>query len=245
MDPGLPEQSFALDDNPFAADASRQYSWLRVPWPSIGFSVQVAGISFIPKVDPQEWALLSPKAVAKRRREFALGRSSAHYALQQIQVPWSPILKGKNNQPLWPPGVVGSISHTDQVAIAAVAQRSYYAGIGVDIELLDRKISPAIADRICLPSEKAWIAAGADPIIRLLIVFSAKESVFKALFPVDEIFLGFSDAELKWDADRQKFSGQLRRAAGANYPADYSFEVECRCHDDMVFTGMVLPAAQL
>ena len=221
------------------AGKSLQYDWLKPLWPKVGFSVQTAGS--LPRVDPQEWSLLSSKAVAKRRREFAWGRSAAHCALQRIGVPWSPILKGKNNEPLWPPGVVGSISHTDQLAIAAVARCQHYAGIGIDIEWSQRKISLSIADRICLPAEKAWVESCGDPLARLLMLFSAKESVFKAFFPIARIFLGFTDAELHWNHYRQKFCGQLWQMAGVAYPAGYSFEVECHCRDGLIFTGMVIP----
>ena len=120
--------------------------------------------------------------VPKRRRTFAFGRACARRALRaSIAIPVGP-----GGAPLWPPGVVGSITHTDEVA-AAVASTSVRA-IGIDLESLACAATiaglPAI---VAMPSERSWPAA---------LVFSAKESVYKCVYPLTGRFLDFQDVEL-------------------------------------------------
>ena len=54
------------------------------------------------------------------------------YRLLQKEI--VPILKGRDGEPIWPFDIVGSISHKDAIAVAAVGKKKRYKGIGVDIE---------------------------------------------------------------------------------------------------------------
>ena len=80
---------------------------------------------------PDEEALLHPRAGTARRRSFHLGRSAAHTALASIGQDVGPILVGDARDPVWPPGVRGSISHTTDVGIALVAPESRTDGVGI------------------------------------------------------------------------------------------------------------------
>ena len=66
-----------------------------------------------------------------RLKTYILGRCAAHRDLQTEIVP---ILKGRDGEPIWPFDIVGSISHKDAIAVAAVGKKKRYKGIGVDIE---------------------------------------------------------------------------------------------------------------
>ena len=194
----------------------------------------------------QELELISPRAVASRRREFFLGRAAAHAALAQLAppaLPTQPILRGKHNEPLWPAGIVGAITHTEGIAIAAVAATTQANGIGIDLEAKQRQVSWDITQRTCLPSELCWINAAptTERLARFIMLFSAKESAFKAFFPIAEVFLDFTDVELSWDAAAGQFDGSLRKAAGISYPLGYRFKVGCQQSDGYVFTYLALP----
>ena len=69
-----------------------------------------------------------------RLKTYILGRCAAHRALQTLQKEIVPILKGRDGEPIWPFDIVGSISHKDAIAVAAVGKKKRYKGIGVDIE---------------------------------------------------------------------------------------------------------------
>ena len=71
--------------------------------------------------------------------------------------------------------------------------------------------------------------------------FSAKEAGFKAFFPVEQIFLGYKDAELAWREETQSFAGILLKGAGIHYPVGFPFEVGCRIIDKFVLSFVRLP----
>jgi 4'-phosphopantetheinyl transferase EntD len=191
---------------------------------------------------PQELGALSFKAVPKRRIEFCIGRAAAHSALSKIDINNFPVLKGVHNEPLWPDGVVGAISHSGEIALAAVANKEKTAGIGIDIEMLDKTISEDIIQIICTIREAAWVNKGADQRLeRLIKIFSAKESAFKAFSQLTNRFLSYFDTELIWHEDINRFRGKLLTRIGPDYDEGYTFEVGCRKIDQYIFTFMNLP----
>jgi len=195
---------------------------------------------------PEEECLLSPRAVDKRRREFRLGRVAAHDAIASLQgVSSHPVGKGERGEPWWPEGLVGSITHSGNTAAAAVGRRTDTDGIGIDLEQLSERVSPDISRRVCTPQEREWVKEGgsgpAGEILRLRMIFSAKESVYKAFFPEGRVFLGFGDAELRWEPRERRFFGRLLKPAGPRYPSGYTFSVGCRRTHDFVFTFLCLP----
>jgi enterobactin synthetase component D len=147
---------------------------------------------------PEERALLSADASAKRVSDFALGRACAREALGLAGAPGAAqtaILRDER-RPVWPQGYVGSLAHTEGVAVAAAALTSRYRGLGVDVEALARDAS-GVARRVLRPEEREALAArNASHSVSALIVFGVKESIFKALHPITGVYLGFQDARV-------------------------------------------------
>ena len=117
--------------------------------------------------------------VEKRQREFALGRACAHAALKQLDRDAGPIPRGDNGRPVWPAGIVGSITHTQGYAAALVAAAADFAGLGVDAERIGgvtRDLWPRLFD----DGERDLLARQIDPSGLATILFSAKESCHKA-----------------------------------------------------------------
>jgi len=196
-------------------------------------------------VRPEEAGLLSPRAVEKRRVEFSLGRGAAHDAVAALLgVSTQPIGKGRNGEPLWPEGLVGSITHSGNTALAAVGWRTDTDGVGIDLESLPGRVTQDISRRVCTPEERAWVTETGEALcarLRVRMLFSAKESVYKAFFPSGKAFLGFQDVELRWEPGKRLFHGRLLRPGGPGYPLGYSFTVSCRRTRDFVFTFLCLP----
>ncbi len=141
------------------------------------------------------------RAVAARRAEFATARACARAALAQLGEPPVAIRRDPRGAPQWPAGIVGSITHCHGYRGAAVARISHMVTLGVDAEP-DERLPDGVLDVIALPSERAQTSelATADPGIswdRLL--FSAKESVYKAWFPVTQRWLDFESAHVTID----------------------------------------------
>ncbi|MGA4991457.1 4'-phosphopantetheinyl transferase family protein [Nonomuraea bangladeshensis] len=140
---------------------------------------------------PEEAALVA-RAVEARRTEFTTGRHCARTALAGLGLPPTPILTGPRGEPLWPDGVVGTITHCRGYRAAAVARTPDVLSIGMDAEPRE-PLPPGVLDAIALPQERTW-AENAQERGRLL--FTMKESVFKAWYPLTHRNLGFDEAEI-------------------------------------------------
>jgi 4'-phosphopantetheinyl transferase EntD len=100
--------------------------------------------------------------------------------------------KGQGGAPIWPSAIVGSMSHDSRIAIAAIAQRSSFSGLGIDIEPAEA-LPPELLDLVATPQERAAIAE--DPYQGRLL-FAAKEAVYKAVYPLDRVFLDHHDVQV-------------------------------------------------
>jgi 4'-phosphopantetheinyl transferase EntD len=165
-----------------------------------------------PALYPEEEAVVA-KAVFKRRREFAVVRSCARSAMEKLGVPAQPILPGERGAPGWPAGLVGSMTHCDGYGAAALARTADLASLGIDAEphqTLPEGVLPAVA----LPAEVERLGrlAGDRPGIHWdRLLFSAKESVYKAWFPLTAKWLDFTEADLDFFADPgEQYSGGFR-----------------------------------
>ncbi len=196
-----------------------------------------------PALYPIEEDGLGPRAVAVRRVLFALGRAAARDALGELGVHGVAVPRGADGAPIWPEGIVGAISHTRDVAVAVAGSRTDYMGLGVDLEELDRGIREDIARLVCRPSEVDWVRGGKGT-DRLLMLFSAKESIFKALYPIQRVWLGFSDAELTWDAERGLFVARVLKSFAAGYPSGFQLDVRCTIGQDSVLTTAHVSSAK-
>ncbi|MGW1916238.1 4'-phosphopantetheinyl transferase family protein [Streptomyces sp. NPDC002076] len=144
---------------------------------------------------PEERRVLG-HAVERRRREFATVRACARQALAGLGLPPAPVLPGVRNIPQWPAGVVGSMTHCDGYRAAALARASDVTAVGIDAEP-DGPLRQGVLESIALPRELAWArTASPVPVHRDRLLFSAKECVYKAWFPMMRSELDFDDAEI-------------------------------------------------
>ncbi|HUZ52763.1 MAG TPA: 4'-phosphopantetheinyl transferase superfamily protein [Streptosporangiaceae bacterium] len=137
-------------------------------------------------------------AAPKRRREFTAVRACARRALARAGFQPVPILPGPSGAPVWPPGVVGSMTHCDGYRACAIGRAELFAAIGIDAEPHD-VLPDGVLSVVASDSERsalAVLAAQCPGICWERILFSAKESVFKAWFPATGRWLGFTGAEV-------------------------------------------------
>ncbi len=147
---------------------------------------------------PEEEYLLSPTVASKRRLEFTMGRVAAREAITKLLgTPAPPILKGPNGEPVWPVGIVGSIAHTTEQALAIVAKKHDALSLGIDMERLDRSMDLALTKKLCTPEESNWVHETSNlSEQKLRFIFCAKEAVYKALFPLTGSIRGFLDVAM-------------------------------------------------
>ena len=165
------------------------------------------GEALLPEEEP-----LVARAVSKRRAEFTTVRTCARIALGRLGLPPAPLLTGPKREPLWPAGVVGSITHCDGYQAVAVARADQLASIGIDAEPHDA-LPAGILDRVTLPAERVHLHALPPGVHWDRLLFSAKESVYKAWFPLARRWLGFDDAAVLFrpgpDPARGEFTADL------------------------------------
>lgn len=151
------------------------------------------------------------RAAEKRRQEFVTARRCARQALQAFGHPAAPILSGPHREPQWPAGMTGSITHCAGYRAAAVARTADVDLLGIDAEP-NAPVPDGVARLITVPGEPEMLArlAGTHPETHWdRLLFSAKESVYKAWFPVTRRWLGFGEARLSIDPEAATFTATL------------------------------------
>lgn len=149
---------------------------------------------------PDELAQIA-HAVDKRRREYATVRRCARLALDALGVAPAPLVADERGAPLWPPGIVGSMTHCDGYRAAAVARTSDLRSIGIDAEPHE-PLPPTILPMIARQEDRAMVAglAAIDSDVHWdRLLFCAKEAIDKAWFPLARRWLDFAEAAVRLD----------------------------------------------
>jgi 4'-phosphopantetheinyl transferase EntD len=196
----------------------------------------------VPLYDEELLAL--GRAVDKRRREFVTGRACARQALAQLGFRPCPVPSGPRGEPVWPQGVVGSITHCRGYVACALASREILGAVGIDAEPhepLNREILPDIVT----PAEHRRVASlsAACPDVHWdRVWFSAKEAVYKAWFTLTRRWLGFHDAEVTVDAANGRFVAHLLLpGARINGESTTSFSGRWLVADGLTLTTAIVP----
>ncbi|MFJ9625669.1 4'-phosphopantetheinyl transferase [Streptomyces sp. NPDC101181] len=152
--------------------------------------------------DPRELALLRGRPEATVRR-FAAARACAHRCLDQLAVRRGPVLRTADGAPAWPSGVVGSITHCAGYRGAVAARAEVWAALGVDAEPA-LPLPPGVLGLVATEPERHMVAelsrsSPGVPWDRLL--FSAKESVYKAWHPATGRWIGTRAVEVALTPD--------------------------------------------
>jgi 4'-phosphopantetheinyl transferase EntD len=181
------------------------------------------------------------RAVEKRRREFAAGRACARQALEACGIRNYPLLIGPDRAPVWPRGIVGSITHCEGFVGAAVARKGVIRGIGVDAERAE-PLERELVRLVCTPREREWIDVVPPPLYTNWpkLLFSAKEAAYKCLAPLCERPLGFHDLEIVVHPSARRFA--IRFHGDAPLPRTERPVLEGRFATSRqhVFTGVLL-----
>ena len=158
--------------------------------------------------------------------------SSGRYCVRQIQTALGLkpcAIERLERAPIWPKDCVGSISHSSDIALAAMSRS--LTGIGADIERqgrVARKIWPKLFTR----EEVSWLESAPDFCADL--IFSAKEAGYKAIYPLGQRFIGFQEAEIELDLPRQQFRIKYLGSHKPNALLDAGVGYWHRAHDHVL-----------
>jgi 4'-phosphopantetheinyl transferase EntD len=141
------------------------------------------------------------RAVDKRRREFTTVRACARDALADLGVAAAPIVPGVRGAPDWPADVVGSMTHCSGYRAASVARSQDLASIGIDAEP-NEPLPEDVLNLVAVPDDLPGLKQLTDTGVATdRLLFSAKESLYKAWFPLARRWLGFHQATVALRAD--------------------------------------------
>jgi len=193
------------------------------------------------KLYSQERAYTS-KMSDKRLATFRAGRHCAHNALQSMGVESFPLLVGDKGAPLWPPQIVGSISHCENACIAVAGYCEQLSGIGVDVES-SAPVGDDLLPLICTDQELETISRSATVGAQAKIIFSIKESLFKCLFPIVHQWIDFKDVSISLLPATQSYSIDLGLEFKKLIAKD-ALRGAWSVEDDYIFTSSWYPNAQ-
>ncbi|CAA0088878.1 Enterobactin synthase component D [Zhongshania aliphaticivorans] len=145
---------------------------------------------------------LLQRATDVRKADFLAGRITAQHAFHALGLPKAPVPVGNHRSPVWPNTVFGSISHHKGSAYCLLMHRPAAAygsaGIGIDAEsIIDAADVHSLSASIARPAELDLVALNFDKeALALTVIFSAKESVFKVLYPAVARYFDFLDVDV-------------------------------------------------
>jgi 4'-phosphopantetheinyl transferase EntD len=211
--------------------------------PTASFAIADSGMDA--PLWPEEETFLR-NAVAKRRREFALGRAAARAALAGLDIQAAPLPANADRTPAWPAGVTGSITHCEGFCGAVVARTRDIESIGFDAEPAG-PLPQGTQRMICGEQEVAHFSA--LPAIAGLdwpkLAFSGKEAFYKCFYPVTHTPIYFRDVTLRFTVTGDRH-GEFKVAPAASDKAaaflDRAVQGRWRLEDGLVFTSFVLTA---
>lgn len=192
------------------------------------------GIEFVPSLK---------LAVPKRQAEFLAGRYMAKQALADFGYDEQIVAVGPHRSPIWPKQVVGSITHTHKSAVCAMAYKSTISALGVDLEMwLNRKVALEIKSNIIDEGEASLLAEADFNLERAVtLIFSAKESLFKALYPDVGQYFDFDTARIiAMNGKKKCFTFQLQETLSEQFKEGYTVNGNFIDDGDSVLTVIAI-----
>ena len=185
---------------------------------------------------------LIERAVQKRQREFAAGRLLARALLGELNLAVPAVLSDADRVPVWPEGVVGSITHCASLCAVAMADAAVSAGIGIDVEPAS-PMNHELLPQVLRPIERERLSALPPSLQPMggILVFSIKEAVYKAIYPRRRVFLDFQQVEIAFEGEDGFVAEVL--VPGAGLPEFPRIRGRYRIARGHVAAAVVLPPA--
>jgi 4'-phosphopantetheinyl transferase EntD len=175
-----------------------------------------------------------PQMSPKKIMRWVRGRRAAYAALNGLACERPPeVVQGSGGEPVWPDGICGSITHCEPWSVVVAMRSSSETSLGIDMENMARISDLEICSLVCRNSERDWVLDSNDPHARLCMIFSAKEALFKCLYPRYRCYIDFKEAELLWCADRSCFEAVLFTNGSHE---QITCAVSCRRKADLIFS---------
>ena len=182
------------------------------------------------------------KAVTKRRAEYLASRYAARIALASMGIHDFILENDADRAPIWPAGIIGSLSHTAQRAVIICAADRPQRLAGVDVEqLMKADTALEVSDSIVSADELDYLQQCGIPLTTAItLAFSLKESLYKALYPRLRQFMDFHSAEvIELDGETGQARLRLTRSFSTEFPAGRQFSGYFQQQQDEIITLVV------
>lgn len=180
-------------------------------------------------------------AIETRRREFTTARMCAREALEALGFHPVQILQDERRAPIWPDGVVGSITHCTGFRAAAVARSTAVRSLGIDAEPRS-PLPDGVADLVLTSAERTTLRAATEVLPEEVerLIFVIKESIYKAWYPLTKSWLGFQDVSVTVAADG---TASARRHTASDEPTAVPREFHSRwkISQGLIIASTVIP----
>lgn len=183
-------------------------------------------------------------AVHIRQVEFFLGRQCAELALRQSGAPSFQVFVNDDRSPAWPSEWNGSISHHSTAnhifAVAVVAPAKDWEAIGIDYEaVFSVEVFNQVQKDVFTLGEQQYLATTNFQERQLFatLIFSIKESFYKAIFPTVKRFVDFQSVEVI-QIDRSTWVADLilRETLSESWYAGRAIQANCLLLNDKIMT---------
>lgn len=184
--------------------------------------------------------------VFKRKAEFIAGRMAACSAISKLLNSHNSIYSigvNSDRSPIWPEGLIGSITHSKDLALAMVGNKTECKYLGVDLEhMMDEKLSKEVVPNILIDSELSLLTQSHLAFnIAVSLAFSAKESLFKALSPTTRQFQDFDAARIESiDVTSQQLSLELTKDWHEQLPKGSVFNCNFHLYDTYLISYVLV-----
>ena len=177
--------------------------------------------------------------VPKKKAHFLGGRYCVHKALSIMrkedlefseidkdkQINAIPIQRNEQGAPIWPEGVIGSITHTESFIGAVVESSQNLRGVGIDTEKILGPQSVTMVESLVSTDEEKKKSLSYDPFEYFTLIYSAKESIFKCLNPIIDKYIEFHDVTIeKVCFDSKIFTFKLLKDLNEEFKEGMVFE---------------------
>ena len=249
---GLPNETTALEEKEAlenmvtsAVDSAKKSFHLNA---DLAYAVVSAEETGFPELHIAESRMLNNGASGRKQANWIAGRAAARLALKKLGLEDSAsVLRGDLGEPIWPDGFSGSITHCYPWSIAVAAKSSSQSvAVGIDLESSHRmrRADPAaIVDLICREPEREWVQSGGDLAERLTIVFSAKEALYKSLYPICKRYIDFTEVELAWRQYESCFRAEFLTALENNLSFAREYQISCQQYKHLFFASSIYRTA--
>jgi enterobactin synthetase component D len=178
------------------------------------------------------------QAVSRRKAEYLAGRYLSRKLMLNQGLTAVDVPSGLHRQPLWPEDWLGSISHSNHHAVCCLARRSRIELVGIDVESwLSPELAKEIAPSILNEDETQCLIGLGSIARRVTLAFSAKESLFKALYPRVGRYFEFTDVCVRALCEEEgRLSLQIANDLSAEVRSGAEFHCYFRSCNEHVLT---------